>query len=97
MLRKLKADESRLLPFDLFDDDLVRRLRIGLIEHHTFVAGVLEHGGKRHDADGRESHHSNIAVLGASFCREGIELWIADVDQKDSQQTPWFDLDRDLI
>ena len=57
----------------------------GLVEHHTLVAGLLEHRRERHDADGREAHHPNTAVLCTCFSREGVELWVANVDEENFQ------------
>ena len=44
-------------------DHVVGGLGVGLVEHHALVAGPLEHRGERHDADGREAHDLDAAVL----------------------------------
>jgi hypothetical protein len=49
------------------------------------MACLFDDGRERHDTDGREPHHTNIAVCGACFSRKCVELWIANVDEKDSQ------------
>ena len=64
---------------------MVGRIRICLIENHTFVPGLLQYGGQRHDPDGWKAHYTDVAVFGASFCGKSVKLRIANVDQKDSQ------------
>ena len=82
--QETEADEPRALAPDLLDDDVVRRGRIGLIEHHALMPGSLEDRRQRHDADGREAHHPHVAVRGARGGRQRVELRIADVDQEDA-------------
>ena len=76
------ADEVRLLPPQLVDDDGVGRVGIGLIEHRDLVAGALEHRGEGHDADRRESHDLQAAVRRPRLPWDGVELWIPNVDQE---------------
>ena len=79
------ADEIRLLPPHLVDDDGVGRVGIGLIEHRDLVAGALEHRGEGHDADRWKSHDLPPAVRGPRLPWDGVELRIANVDQEGSQ------------
>ena len=82
-----EADQGRLLPADLLDDDLVRRVRVRLIEHHALVAGAFEHRRERHDADGRKAHDPDVAVLSPRFRRKRVELWVANVDEKHTHRS----------
>ena len=91
MLKKLSPMRTGLLPPDLFDDHLVGRFRVGLIKHNALVAGAFENRRKRHDADRRKTHNTNIAISSASRCRQGIELWIANVNQKYAHQLLIYD------
>ena len=77
------ADQVRLPPQDLRHDDVVRRVGVGLIEEQDLVAGALQDRGERHDADGRESHDLEAAVLSADVARDRVELRVADVDEHD--------------
>ena len=80
------ADEVGLLPPHLLDDDLVRRVRIGLVEHHDLVPGALEDRGERHDADRRKTHDLKAAVRGRVLPRDRVELRVANVDEEDSHE-----------
>src|SRR5437667_11277114 len=40
--QETQAHQSRLLPFDLFDDDRVGRFRIGLVKHHALVSRAFQ-------------------------------------------------------
>ena len=82
--QKAHADEVRLLPPQLVDDDGVGGVGIGLIEHRDLVAGALEHRGEGHDADRRKSHDLQTAVRRPSAPWDGVKLRIANVDQEDS-------------
>ena len=82
-----EADQGRLLPFDLLDDDLVGRIRVRLIEHHTLVPGLFEHRGEGHDADGRKAHHPDTAVFSTRFSWKRVKLWIANVDEKHTHRS----------
>ena len=61
--QKTQADQVGLLSANLVNNDFIRGLRIGLIEHHALVPGAFNHRGKRHDPDRRETHDPYIAVL----------------------------------
>ena len=74
-----------LLQANLFDDELVGRFRIGLVEHDALVPGAFEHRGQRHDADGREAHDANVTVRRPGRRRQRVELWVTDMDEKDEQ------------
>ena len=78
------ADEVRLLPPQLVDDDGVGRVGIGLIEHRDLVAGALEHRGEGHDADRWKSHDLQTAVRCPRVPWDGVKLRIANVDQEGS-------------
>ncbi len=80
------ADEVRLLPPQLVDDDRVRRVGIGLIEHRDLVAGALEHRGEGHDADRWKSHDLQAAVRRPRLPWDGVKLRIANVDQEGSHE-----------
>ena len=77
-----EADQDRLLPVDFIKDHLVRRVGVRLIKHHALVACLLEHRREGHDADGRKAHDPDTTVFCACFSREGVELWVTNVDQK---------------
>src|SRR5579862_803023 len=80
--QKAQADEAGLLVPDLFDDDVVGRFWVGLVEHHTLVPGAFEHRGEAHDADRRKAHDADAAVLRPARCRQCVELRVADVNQE---------------
>ena len=82
-----QAASSRPLAAHFRNDDLVRSLRIGLIEHHAVVPGPLEHGRQRHDADGRKPHHADVAIRGPCLVRQGVELRVANVNQEYSHMS----------
>ena len=84
------ADEVRLLPPHLVDDDVVGRLGVGLIEHRDLVAGALEHRGERHDADRRKAHDLQPAVRCPRLPRDGVELRVANVDQECSHGREFY-------
>ena len=55
---------------NLADDDIVGRRGVGLVEYEALVAGALEHRAERHDADRREAHDLQPAVLRGSSSAE---------------------------
>jgi hypothetical protein len=67
---------------DFLNDDFVRRFRIGLVEHNALVTGALHDGRKRHDANRRKAHDSDVAIFGASFGGQGVELRIPNVNKE---------------
>ncbi len=79
---KAQSDEIRLFPVDLFDDDVVRRIGIGLIEHDAVMPGLLHDGREGHDADGRKAHDANVAVFCSCLSRKRVELGVANVDEE---------------
>src|SRR5207237_1270267 len=77
---------NRLESVYLFDDDFVGRFRNRLVEHKALVPCTLDHSRERHDADGRESHHSNIPISRAGHRRKRVKLRVADVNQEDTHE-----------
>ena len=83
---KAQADQLWLLSSNLFDDYFVRSLWIRLVEHETLVPSAFDYGRKGHDANGREAHHTYVAVPGACLGWKGVKLGIANMDEKDSHR-----------
>ena len=88
--QKTQTDQIGLPFEDLFDDDGVGGLGVGLVEHDAFVALHFEHGGEGHDAQGRKTHDLEIAVGGAGTLLDGVELGVADVDQNDFRHELYY-------
>ena len=78
-----QSDESWPAALDLFNDRVVGRVGVGLVEHHAFMARALQHGRERHDADRGKPHHSDMSVFSPGLGRKGVKLRVTDVNQED--------------
>ena len=95
--QKANAHEIWLLAAHLFEDDVVGRFGVSLVEHRDLVAGAFEHRREGHDADGGKPHHLNTAVRGPLLAPDRVELRVANVDQEGSHGLGHFTAPRPRI